>query len=355
MSLHAKRRLPANATALCLITLFLTAGESLAWRETGHFAICEIAYRNLLPEARGRIDAILDGRDFATQCTWADQVKRSERWSHTYPWHYINLDDGKKYFAAGNVEPRGDVLQALLLAEAKLLDEATTAAEQRNFLRFLGHFAGDVHQPLHVGHKSDRGGNDVAVTWFGQQELESISIELAADDDGSCTGEGRQVDAATGECVERKVRRRPVNLHTVWDLLMIQRFVDRQGLRAEAGDSASAYLHKAYATALEGLLDDEETARAVKATFWDWVAESLRDRGRAYAVGRGKLKRRYYRRNIGYLNRRIAVAGQRLGFTLNRIFAASSTPEAAVLETKHRRLRDRIVELAGERSPLAGL
>src|SRR5260370_19352158 len=34
--------------------------------------------------------------------------------------------------------------------------------------RFLVHFVGDVHQPLHVGRRDDRGGNDIQVTWFGE-------------------------------------------------------------------------------------------------------------------------------------------------------------------------------------------
>ncbi|GJP37110.1 hypothetical protein CLOM_g21551 [Closterium sp. NIES-68] len=33
-------------------------------------------------------------------------------------------------------------------------------------LMFLAHFAGDIHQPLHVGFTSDLGGNRVHVSWF---------------------------------------------------------------------------------------------------------------------------------------------------------------------------------------------
>ena len=36
------------------------------------------------------------------------------------------------------------------------------------YLRLLIHIVGDVHQPLHVGRKGDRGGNDIKVTWFGE-------------------------------------------------------------------------------------------------------------------------------------------------------------------------------------------
>lgn len=331
----------------------LTVEASHAWRETGHFAVCEIAYRNLTSEAREQVDAILGGKDFATQCTWPDMVRKSPRWGHTYDWHFINLDDGKEYFAEGNISPKGDVLQALLLAEAKLLDEATPQTERRIFLRFLGHFAGDSHMPLHAGRKADLGGNLLTASWFGDDTFESTAIELAPVDNDNCMGEDVSIDPATSECVKREVSQRPVNLHKIWDLLIIQRFIDKQRLRAEAGDSE--FLHKAYATAVEGVLDGEAIARANRGTFWDWTEESLRDRGRAYAIGRGKLKRRYYRRNVGYLNRRIASAGHRLAFTLNRIFASTKTPETAEIEAKHRQLRARVAELAGDGSPLIGL
>src|SRR6202042_1022788 len=31
-------------------------------------------------------------------------------------------------------------------------------------LKFLGHWVGDIHQPLHVSFEDDRGGNNIAVT-----------------------------------------------------------------------------------------------------------------------------------------------------------------------------------------------
>jgi hypothetical protein len=36
-------------------------------------------------------------------------------------------------------------------------------------LRFLIHFMGDLHQPLHFGKSTDRGGNQVPVKWFDAQ------------------------------------------------------------------------------------------------------------------------------------------------------------------------------------------
>ena len=40
------------------------------------------------------------------------------------------------------------------------------SAERTEALKFLIHFVGDIHQPLHVSHARDRGGNDIKVEFF---------------------------------------------------------------------------------------------------------------------------------------------------------------------------------------------
>jgi len=331
---------------LLLVALCPTAGH--AWRETGHFAVCEIAYRHLSPEARREIDSLLEGRDFATQCTWPDMVRKSEAWGFTYNWHFINLDNGQAYFNERTIHRDGDVLQALLLAEAKLKSTETSREEKRVYLRFLSHFSGDSHQPLHVGTKADLGGNQIEVTWFGEPTFESVEIVLAGVE--ACGQNGSYVDEATGECVRRSVSHPKVNLHKVWDLLMIQRFIAENHLEAEDGDSQ--FLHKAYASTVEGMLAPEEITEVAGSSFWSWVAESLALRTAAYETGDGELAGKYYRRNIGMLNRRVALAGYRLAATLNRLFGGEANPE---LERTHNELRRRIVELAGGESPLVKL
>ena len=36
-------------------------------------------------------------------------------------------------------------------------------------LSFLGHYLGDVHQPLHAGKKTDLGGNSIKIYWYGSR------------------------------------------------------------------------------------------------------------------------------------------------------------------------------------------
>ena len=357
-----RARLPLLAL-LMLIWGLVDSDPAAAWRETGHFAVCEIAYRSLTPAARQEVDALLEGRDFAAGCTWPDIVRNDSAWGFTYPWHFINLDDGEEYMVAGNVSPKGDVFQALLLMEAKLLDPETSAAERLVALRFLSHFAGDSHQPLHVGRKTDLGGNTIQVTWFGDETFKSVAIELAPEPREPCGENGSHVHSATGECVVREVTQPKVNLHKIWDLLMIQRFLEKARLPVEEGDSE--FQHKAFATAATNAASEmksetksettSERARRVAEgeTFWDWVSESMALREQAYDVGRGRLRWRFYRRNVKTVQERIAVAGFRLASTLNRIFdRAGRTASDGAVEAKHRELRKRMASLAGATSPL---
>lgn len=330
---------------------FANPDPAAAWRETGHFAVCEVAYRNLTDAAREEIDNLLDGRDFATGCTWPDIVRNDPSWSYTYPWHFINLDDGMEYMDEGNVSPKGDVLQALLLMEAKLLDPETAAVERLTALRLLSHFAGDSHQPLHVGRKTDLGGNTIEVRWFGDETFESVAIELAPEPREPCGENGTYVHPATGECVLREVSHPKVNLHKVWDLLMIQRLLEKGRLPEEENDSE--FKHKAFATAATGATSGAVRRAAESDTFWDWVSESMALRDEAYDVGRGRLRGRYYRHNVKIVRERVALAGYRLASTLNRIFDRtdrSATDEA--VEAEHRELRERVASLAGVSSPL---
>ena len=78
--------------------VMLLSLNAYSWRETGHFTVCEIAYRNLTKVARDKVDRITEGKSFSEQCTWPDMVRKTPRWSHTYPWHFINLEDDLEYF-----------------------------------------------------------------------------------------------------------------------------------------------------------------------------------------------------------------------------------------------------------------
>jgi hypothetical protein len=59
-------------------------------------------------------------------------------------------------------------VQAILDCSANLTNVNLPKSERQESLRFLVHFVGDAHQPLHIGHKADKGGNAIQVKLFGR-------------------------------------------------------------------------------------------------------------------------------------------------------------------------------------------
>jgi len=53
--------------------------------------------------------------------------------------------------------------------ERVLADRQASERERLEALKYLVHFIGDMHQPLHASNNHDRGGNDVTVTFVGRQ------------------------------------------------------------------------------------------------------------------------------------------------------------------------------------------
>ena len=63
---------------------------------------------------------------------------------------------------------KGDVVTALNDIVSRLRRGGLTHEEENTALRMLIHLMGDLHCPMHAGHKSDLGGNTVEVKFFGE-------------------------------------------------------------------------------------------------------------------------------------------------------------------------------------------
>ena len=169
----------ALAPALLLLTW---STRALAWGQAGHAVTALIAERYLTPAARAKLDALLAGDtdtltapDFASRAAWADAYRNHHR--ETALWHYIdveidNPDPAAACFGfpalspgqAASEGPAQDcVVNKIVEFEDELRDPSTAAPERLLALKFLIHFIGDVHQPLHGADHNDRGGNCVAV------------------------------------------------------------------------------------------------------------------------------------------------------------------------------------------------
>lgn len=154
-----------NKTALVFILLLL-ATLAISWGPTGHRTAAEIAANHLNRKAKKNIKKILDGASLAEVSTFADEIKSDKRYPAFSPWHYVNYPKGGTYATAPK-NPKGDIITGIDSCITVLKDKNSSKDDKAFYLKLLVHLVGDFHQPLHIGHKKDRGGNDIQVQWHG--------------------------------------------------------------------------------------------------------------------------------------------------------------------------------------------
>ena len=201
---------------LCTALLFLALhpAPAIAWGCKGHQVVALIAEKHLTPGARHLVDQLLSenpvdpqlkrycgnpsGDLLADASTWPDDV-RKER--NNGPWHYINIPRG---VARGPMDlycgGEGCISKAIADQFAILNDKSAAPPKRAEALRYLVHFLGDLHMPLHASTNNDEGGNCVPVRYFRRRPYESQG--------GSFTP----------------------NLHALWDTAILER--DSEGAEA---------------------------------------------------------------------------------------------------------------------------
>ena len=266
-----------------------------AWRDDGHYITCHIALLELRTEVRAEV-ARLIALDPSTQifeegCIWPDDVKYTTH-RETEPWHYMNAPRGGRLIDMANcTAERGCLLSAIALHIGVLRNPASLDLERLEALKYLGHWLGDVHQPLHFGRAEDRGGNNVHVIW----------------------------QAAADPVSPMMLNPRETNIHRVWDHEMLD------DLRLQPFR---------YGTRLWMSISDEERSAWDGAEPIDWAQESMtiatapetqyadHQPGQVLILGREYLKLHF-----PTVEARLKMGGVRLGQLLNALLLKS--PEAA--------------------------
>jgi hypothetical protein len=151
-----------------LILCLLGSAEAAAWGQIGHRVTGEIAEGYLSEEARAAIEDLLPNETLAEASTYADEMRSNPDsfWQDVAgPYHYVTVPKGKVYADVG-APKQGDSVSALNAFRKTLLDPRASRAQKQLALRFTIHLVGDLHQPLHAGNGTDRGGNDLKVQFF---------------------------------------------------------------------------------------------------------------------------------------------------------------------------------------------
>lgn len=102
------------------------------------------------------VDSIADA--LAQGSTWADEIKKD---THTDNWHFVDLaiQDSRADIAKRCKDDDCVVARVRLFTAQLTAQKADGRWSELDALRFLVHFIGDVHQPLHAISDADLGGN----------------------------------------------------------------------------------------------------------------------------------------------------------------------------------------------------
>ncbi|KAB7767500.1 S1/P1 nuclease [Xanthomonas maliensis] len=147
-------------------SLSLLSSTALAWGPQGHRLVARIAETELDPQARAQVAQLLAGEPdptLAGVATWADELRAHDPdlGKRSGPWHYVNLGEHDCAYDPARDCPDGNCVIAALDAQAKLLADRNQPLDvRRQALKFVVHFVGDIHQPMHAGYAHDKGGND---------------------------------------------------------------------------------------------------------------------------------------------------------------------------------------------------
>jgi len=259
-----------NSLVILFTLIFLVPSivdRAFAWGPMGHSIIGEIAQSKLLPKTKKIIREQLQTRSLANIANWADHVKKRRKQK---PWHYTNIPEGILEYDRRRDCPTGDCVTEVIPNMAQVLAKPRAfLKERREALKYLAHFVGDIHQPLHLGYASDRGGNRISLRYRG----------------------------------------RKTNLHALWD----------QGLIQRDGKSLVQYArrlncNRTAAIRLKNLREEVirwglESRKIVLKSVYNFDVKS-------------GLSPNYITRSRVIINRRMCKAGTRLAGILNQIFAS---------------------------------
>ena len=278
-----------------LSTLLVSSSPAFGWADVGHQVVCEIAFQELTGAVKKAVERLVETHpDFSTfpeACTWPDRPGGERKDEH---YNNVSRDSDQIRTEACHMADRC-LFTAIRKDSGEVSDESRSDQERAEALAYLGHWIGDLHQPLHVAFKDDKGGNDV-------QESGS-----------ACSG----------------------NLHLVWDLCIIDRML--------GSDS------RAIARSLHGEITSSDRDEWLDSTVVGWADESyeitisqqvgycVKEGGACwYEANRARLDptaakktvpvdQTYIDVQLPIVRKRLQKAGIRLGGLLNDLFGRTGT------------------------------
>ena len=173
------RRMFQARVAIGLVCLILiTPTQSLGWGAGGHMMTAQIAFDRLNPRAKAQVRTLLAisinpatvtqrSKNFINASHWADDLRPFPEFDSFKELHFIDKPFSEDGTRLPTDLPPNNIVTALE-KNVDILKTSTDNNARAQALRFIIHFVGDIHQPLHCATRvsaalpdGDRGGNSV--------------------------------------------------------------------------------------------------------------------------------------------------------------------------------------------------
>jgi len=267
------------------------------WGRDGHDITASIAQLLLTPEAYNQCNTLLpdDNGQLKAIANWADEVKSKPAYKWSAPLHFINTPDWLCQYERSrdcilNGVPNFCVDGAIQNYTKRVVSSNLPFDQQQEALKFLVHFVGDIHQPLHVAFTTDKGGNTITGTFEG---------------------------AST-------------NLHVIWDTLIIVKRMndDFSGNQTAFMQYIATQINTTWINEAKEWVQCADS-NPIGACSDEWAEDTLSFAcDYAYVQANGKthittpftLADDYYERNLPIIEMQLAKAGVRMANVINNLF-----------------------------------
>jgi hypothetical protein len=230
--------------------------KAWAWGCEGHQAVAMIAEKHMTAHALEMANKLLRSEPIdptlsrfcteaafdlmADSATWPDDIRKIR--PEASPWHYIDIPrDAHRGPLSDFCQPQTGCVTSALAEQINLLrNDATDPRVRADALRFIIHFVGDLHQPMHCVTNNDEGGNCVPINFFGNPPIEK----------------NPQNESYSP------------NLHSIWDYGVIQKMKGSQSISQWAASLDAEFSAQ----------DGAWQAAGVNIDDWVWEGHELADK-----------------------------------------------------------------------------
>lgn len=267
-------------TILAAMSIF-SVSLAFAWGQKGHDTVAYIAQQHLTAATQEAVDSLLDGYSLVYWSNWLDNASHTADYEYTKTWHYKNIDQGKTYENAPKIK-EGNIVDALY-EQIEVLNDGTASKDEKALaLKMVVHFLGDIHQPLHMGRGTDKGGNYHNVKFF----------------------------------------KSGTNLHSVWDTKMVE--------------SAHNWSHTEWQEEIDRMKPEEEEMIVRGGNPFSWGKETYELCTEIYETTPegSNIEYDYISKWTPTIEMQLEKGGLRLADVLNSVFDPEYTPMNSFIEKK---------------------